>query len=171
MGARFKIEDLPPHLQEMARAQLEGKPSPGVKTPKEVWSLLTQGGSPKKPGKPVRVAVLDEEPMPAAKGKGKHHPYRSGLEREFHEHLKRCGYPYCEYEPMSLKLADGARYTPDFVTRDEDGRVKCWETKGFWREAARVRIKVAARLFPWMRFVAVTKARKKDGGGWQVEEF
>ncbi len=97
--------------------------------------------------------------------------YRSKWEREYHKVLLLSEYPYCEYEPISLNLAKGSRYTPDFVTRDADGNVTCWEVKGFWREAARVRIKVAARLLPWMRFVAVTKTRKKDGGGWKEEIF
>lgn len=97
--------------------------------------------------------------------------YRSELEREFHEWLKGLQYGYMEHEPMRLKLAERSHYTPDFVVRDREGQLVCWETKGFWREAARVRIKVAARLFPWMDFIAVQKRKKKDGGGWAMEHI
>ena len=41
------------------------------------------------------------------------------------------------------------------------------ETKGFWREAARVRIRVAADLYPWWRFVGVQFKK----GEWIYEEF
>jgi hypothetical protein len=72
-----------------------------------------------------------------------------------------------EFEPMRLRLADRSFYKPDFCVIGADGTVNFFEIKGFWREASRVRIKVAARLFPWARFVAVTK---RDGG-WHEEEF
>ena len=45
------------------------------------------------------------------------------------------------------------------------GELECHEVKGWWRDDARVKIKVAAELFPWIQFVAVTKQPQ----GW-VEE-
>lgn len=63
-----------------------------------------------------------------------------------------------EFEPLKLKLADGAYYKPDFVLWMRDGSVQAHECKGFWREAARVRFKVARRVHPWLKFFAVTKA-------------
>lgn len=35
---------------------------------------------------------------------------------------------------------------------------------------ARVKIKVAASLFPF-KFIGIMKATKKNGGGWEVEAF
>lgn len=96
--------------------------------------------------------------------------YRSKLERDFHLKI-RDQYLYCEYEPLRLRLARNAHYTPDFITEDRDGKLIAWEVKGFWREAARVRIKVAARLFPWLTFKAVRRQRKADGGGWDYEDI
>jgi len=81
-----------------------------------------------------------------------------------------------EFEPMRLLLADSKAgrcyYTTDWLCRlpgmDERGRfLRCDEVKGYWREAARVRIKVAADRYPWIHFRAVTK---KDGV-WSVEEL
>ncbi len=74
------------------------------------------------------------------------------------------------FEGMSLRLAEGSRYTPDFVVMMASGVIECHEVKGFWAEAAKVRIKVAADKFPF-RFVAVQKQPKKRGGGWSEEEF
>jgi hypothetical protein len=44
------------------------------------------------------------------------------------------------------------------------------EVKGHWEEDARVKIKVAASIYPF-RFIAVTARARKDGGGWVLEEF
>lgn len=72
-----------------------------------------------------------------------------------------------EYEAIKLKLGKGAYYTPDFLVIGKHGSVEFHETKGFWREAARVRIKTAARLYPWFHFIAITEARD----GWRAEAF
>ncbi len=34
-----------------------------------------------------------------------------------------------------------------------------------------MKIKTAAYLYPIFRFVAVTKKKERDGGGWRREEF
>ena len=70
-------------------------------------------------------------------------------------------------QSLTLKLGDDCRYTPDFVTIDKEGKCKCHETKGFWRDDARVKIKAAARMYRWMEFVAVTKQK----GDWQYEQI
>lgn len=74
------------------------------------------------------------------------------------------------FEAITLKLANNTRYTPDFVVQRTSGAIELHEVKGFWRDDARVKIKVAASLFPF-RFIAVTARSKKNGGGWDVEEF
>lgn len=74
------------------------------------------------------------------------------------------------FEAVTLRLAKNTRYTPDFAVIDKDGRLVFIEVKGFWRDDARVKIKVANEMYPF-RFVAVTKKRQKDGGGWNEERF
>lgn len=74
------------------------------------------------------------------------------------------------FEGVTLKLADGCRYTPDFAVLRADGVMEMHEVKGYWQEDARAKIKVAADKFPF-KFIAVYKQPKKDGGGWKVEEF
>jgi hypothetical protein len=48
-----------------------------------------------------------------------------------------------------------------------DGVLEVVEVKGFWRDDARVKVKVAAAIYPF-KFVAVTRTR---GGSWRPEEF
>jgi len=71
------------------------------------------------------------------------------------------------YEPVKLRLAKATFYTPDFMVVLSDGGIEMHEVKGFWRDDARVKIKVAAEQFPWFRFRAVTKV----GMGWNFEDF
>jgi hypothetical protein len=68
---------------------------------------------------------------------------------------------------MSLNLGGGAKYKFDFLVQLPDCTLECVETKGFWRESHRVRIKVAAARFPILRFKGVTR----DKDGWHTEEF
>lgn len=72
------------------------------------------------------------------------------------------------FEAVTLKLANNTRYTPDFAVELANGEIEMHEVKGFWRDDARVKIKVAAALFPF-RFIAVVKRTAKNGGGWERE--
>lgn len=74
------------------------------------------------------------------------------------------------FEGMKFRLADNTFYTPDFAVMLTDGTLECHEVKGHWQDDARVKIKVAASLYP-IRFIAVRKRPKKDGGGFSTEEF
>ena len=91
------------------------------------------------------------------------------------------------FEAVTLRLAADLRYTPDFWVVLDDGTVCCDEVKGFWQPQARIKIKAAARLFPWFRFRGVeslTRMSKKRraavlakcgvrtvNGDWLYEEF
>ncbi len=70
------------------------------------------------------------------------------------------------FEPLSLRLAEGTFYRPDFAVLFADGRLEFHEVKGFWRDDARVKIKVAASLFP-VPFIAVQWMDSE----WVREEF
>jgi hypothetical protein len=69
------------------------------------------------------------------------------------------------FEGLSLRLADDTRYTPDFAVMAADGVIECHETKGFMREAARVRLNVAAATYPFRFFLV----RAGKSGAWQVD--
>ena len=74
------------------------------------------------------------------------------------------------FEAYTFKLADDTRYTPDFAVMLASRELEFHEVKGFWKDDARVKIKVAADRFPH-RFIAVQKLSKKNGGGWKEEVF
>jgi hypothetical protein len=74
------------------------------------------------------------------------------------------------FEGLKLRLADNTFYTPDFAILASDRVMECHEVKGFWRDDARAKIKIAAEQYPF-RFKAVTAKAKKNGGGWAEEWF
>jgi len=96
--------------------------------------------------------------------------YRSGLEKRYAAHLNSILAAgiilWWGYETSRRKLANGAYYKPDFEVLYADGHTEYHETKGHWRPAARVRIKVAAEHHPY-RFIAVTR----EAGEWCSETF
>lgn len=98
----------------------------------------------------------------------------NGTEQAYHEHLAQRQHAgeiaWFKFEAMTFKLADDTRYTPDFMVMLSDGQLQAHEVKGYWTDDARVKIKVAAALFP-VEFIAIKKKAKKDGGGWEKEMF
>lgn len=75
-------------------------------------------------------------------------------------------------QSITLKIANGCRYTPDFVviTRRKDFGIgiEVWEVKGAmaWEDGM-IKLKVAAGLYPWITFnLASGKA-----GTWRIQQI
>lgn len=111
-----------------------------------------------------------------AKGRRKAPGEMNKLEAAYAEHLEQQkalgAVLWYAYEGLTFRLARRTRYTPDFAVMLADGTLEAHEAKGYWASghSDRVKIKMAAELFP-LRFVAVTRLTKKAGGGWKLEEF
>ncbi len=77
-----------------------------------------------------------------------------------------------EFEGIKLRLGKGAWYTPDFLVVRKD-RFELHEVKGFWREAAKVRIKTAAAKYPHFKFIVVKAGGRSRRAmvNWQFEEI
>jgi hypothetical protein len=98
--------------------------------------------------------------------------YRSKTEERYGQHLNLIQMAgqidRWKYEPVSLVLAPGVRYLPDFLTVTAD-IVTFWEVKGrknesYWtRPLSKVKIRMAAELFPWWEFRV---AWPKSAGAW-----
>jgi len=111
---------------------------------------------------------------PAALAAGRHRPGKMNRLEEAYasylEQLRRGGaIAAWKFEPMRLCLAPRCSYTPDFlVVASEAPQVCLDDVKGYWRDDARVKIRVAAAQFPWFRFRGVTRSK---GGLWTFEVF
>lgn len=124
-------------------------------------------------GVTVEATVGDAPPKPAPKRASVEvlGGYRSKLERDYALKLAQMkangDIRDWRYEPLRLRIGRGAYYKPDFLVVRNDGVFQFEEVKGHWREAARVRIKVACDLFPWWGFLAITRVK----GQWRIEAF
>ena len=76
------------------------------------------------------------------------------------------------FEPVKLLLAPLTTLTPDFMVQLADGAVELHDVKGakaIYEDDAKVKMKVAAKEYPFVFRVVFPKA-KKDGGGWLIEQ-
>jgi hypothetical protein len=88
------------------------------------------------------------------------------------ENYKKAGIiVFWRFEAVNLRLAEKTFYKPDFLVIRASGEVEFYEVKGHWRDDARVKIKVAASLYSFFIFTAVSKSTKKEGGVWKFENF
>jgi hypothetical protein len=71
-----------------------------------------------------------------------------------------------KFEAIKFRLADNTFYTPDFLIVMHES-FEIHEVKGFWRDDARVKIKIAAEMFPWFTWIAVSWIKKE----WKFEYF
>ena len=94
----------------------------------------------------------------------------NGLEAEYAAYLdtlKLAGEVlWWEFEGVKFRLGDDCWYRPDFLVMLASGCLEAHETKGFWRDDARVKIKVAADTFP-IPFIGI----RKSSAGWDREVF
>ena len=139
-----QLHDLPARYQAQALAQLHGTPRPRTVKIEPVEDApkkrLRQSASGLNKTEAAYLEVLKED-----------HPGAAVLSQS-----------------ITLRLANGVRYTPDFVVAGGDVAGVCaHEVKGFMRDDAAVKLKVAASLYPWIRFFLVSRAK---GGMWHVQE-
>ena len=85
--------------------------------------------------------------------------YRNMLELKY----RACEILAYEYESITFRLAPKTTYTPDFMVVLPDGKVQIHEVKGFAREDAIIKFKVAAQQNPWFEFIMVKKSKNE---GW-----
>lgn len=131
MRRNHELEDLPERYRQQAEAQL---------------------------GNPANV--LDIPQAVAAEPKSKMNGLETRYSLRLKDHVTRGFIQDWRFEAINLRLADNTFYRPDFLVIGRHGQIEFHETKGFWREDARVKIKVATALFPWFAFWGI---QEKNG--------
>lgn len=150
----IKIEDLPLRLQAQVRAQLANYAKPA--------GCLTS------------VSELSPMPTPspvADRGKeakcGRKVPNKTECDYQRH-HLHGMD---ARYEALTFRMANGHRYTPDWVVFTATGNIECHEVKGGYALGSEQRARLAfdqARVeFPWIVWVWA----KKSAGNFQKTVF
>jgi hypothetical protein len=105
---------------------------------------------------PVRVQSSDEEKLNKTE--------KAYLANLRYKHATEIG-----IQNVTLKLADDCRLTPDFNYINADGEFVFVDVKGFQREDALIKMKVAARMYRWARFQIVFKD-KTQPEGWMIKK-
>src|SRR6056300_722076 len=84
---------------------------------------------------------------------------RNATEAEYEKLLetRRCigEVLWYRFEGITLRIAKGVSYTPYFVVMLASGEIELHEVKGYWRDDARAKTRVAAEQFPF-RIIAIT---------------
>lgn len=119
-----------------------------------------------------KLPSLILHPMPPNPTKNRIRQNSAGLNKTEQAWLNEISLRWPNFQILSqavtLKLGNGVRYTPDFMVKfGIHGELFAWEVKGFLRDDANVKLKVAASLYPWIKFHLVT--RKK--GEWIIQEI
>lgn len=137
--SRFKIEDFPSHVQDQIRAQLADYRQP--------------------PTAPAKTP----DPIPAPRQPKIASP--NATEAEFRAKFSNL---VMIFEPLTFRLQNGHRYTPDWVYW-HDSRLHCVEVKGSYRlqsyQRARLAFDQAVIEFPEIRWIW---AEKRQNGGWAI---
>ena len=86
---------------------------------------------------------------------------------QYLEALKQAGeIQWYGFEAWKFRLADNTFYTPDFMVLPKTGLIEAHEVKGFMRDDANVKIKVAANMHP-VKIILV----KKAGKSWEFTTY
>jgi hypothetical protein len=95
-------------------------------------------------------------------------PKMNRLEAEFEAYITKLAPPAPKPHAITLTLANGVRYTPDFIQNATGSPMIAYEVKGkhAWDDAI-VKLKVAAHEWPPIRFFLVWK----DNGQWQSQHI
>lgn len=78
-----------------------------------------------------------------------------------------------KFEGMKFRLADNTFYTPDFMVLTSGGYLEAHEVKGsmkIFQDDAKVKIKVAASMYP-IKFITAVPISKRQGGGWDFQTW
>ena len=147
-GCHFRYEDLPAHLKVQVDAMWDGKKS-------EFRSQESEGGDRKtEPGAGRPAAGRSPNKTEAS--------YRAEVI------ARRTDVAAVHYEGLTVRMANGHRYTPDWVVVTAGGRVECHEVKGGYALHSHQRARLAfdqARIeFPWIVWVWAVKTKN----GWRA---
>ncbi len=148
-----KIEDLPPRLQAEARAQLDGY----IKWMPPTLAERLDGTDPM--SAPARAVI---RPVGV---KGPRVPNKTEVDYR-RRHL---GGLDARFEAVTFRMANGHRYTPDWVVFADGRPVACHECKGGYalhsHQRARLAFDQARVEFPGLDWVWAVKTP----AGWQVD--
>ena len=113
------LDHLPPRIRAQAEAQLAAEDARRAKQPD-----------------PQHVVVCNDKP--AAKGPNKTEASYRRAHIDTRDDVRAVW-----YEGLTFRMANGHRYTPDWIVARRDGRIECHEVKGKYRFGSHQRARLA----------------------------
>ena len=139
MGCKFRLSDLPPSVVAMIR--------PADRAALGLDGHAVTPVAHKPTDAPQRTTEVKERP------RGRKGPNKTEA-RYRDERLRGLD---ARYEALTFRMANGHRYTPDWVVFGADGGIECHEVKGAYKLGSHGRARLAfdqARAeFPWFGWV------------------
>jgi hypothetical protein len=111
-----------------------------------------------KDGVPI-LDILNNGPAHKA-GQIEMNDHEAALDRELRDAQDKGEIQGYHFEEIGLKIGPKTWYFPDFVVFDKVGQCHVIEVKGFLRDDAAAKFKVANGLFPHIRFHMVRKKKQ-----------
>ncbi|MEI8123117.1 MAG: hypothetical protein WCI20_13860 [bacterium] len=150
----MRIEDLPPRLQAQVRAQIAGERNPpSFAKAMEGMEVRSQNPEVRKPS---------HAPNGGRKSKG---PNKTEVDYQ-RRHLRGLD---ARYEAVTFRMANGHRYTPDWVVFTDGRPSQCHECKGGYalhsQQRARLAFDQVRVEFPGLVWVWAVRV----GGRWTVD--
>ena len=155
-GCHFRYEDLPRHLKVQVDALLLGKRSEARGQRSEGRGQVAGGRGPK------TVGIVE-----GPDGARRREPNKTEALYRADVIGRRADVAAVHYEGLTLRMANGHRYTPDWVVVTAAGRIECHEVKGGYalhsHQRARLAFDQARVEFPWIVWVWAVKTKN----GWR----
>ena len=140
-GCRFRYEELPAHI----KAQVDAVPRPAA-------AQLARSAGPSESRTP----------------RGRRQPNKTEAAYRAEVLDRRGDVAAVHYEGLTLHMANGHRYTPDWVVVTDCGGLECHEVKGGYALHSHQRARLAfdqARIeFPWIAWTWATRTKH----GWKI---
>lgn len=111
-----------------------------------------------------KLQALGRLPAGTMNAAEKQYAYRLEMQKRAGEIL------WFMFEPAGFRLAKATYYHADFWVMTKDMALQVHEVKGRWTDDARVKIKVAASMFPF-QFFAVYAKRSGKSYAFEFEEI
>ena len=111
-------------------------------------------------GKPLAEA---DQPQPSKLPRGMN-KWEAAYAAELEWSLRAGDVASFAFESLKFRLAKRGWYTPDFLVVFPGGRMRFVEIKGFLRDDAALKFKVAREQYPQFEWLMLRKVR---GGGWE----
>ena len=137
----WKLEDLPERYRRQVEEKLGNPSAQRITTAPQTPPAQVR---PVQPAQRPKYAPKASKSLPTRVSRARTSKHMSHTEERFRDRFcASCGWRVLRYEPLSIWVSGGFRYTPDFLVATENGELAFVETKGSYRLQSHSRARLA----------------------------